>query len=523
MRNSKQMSVDVVINSKSSEDVIALLEDKQLIELHKEKSNNNFSVGDIYLARIKKVMPGLNAAFVDVGYSKDAFLHYLDLGANFASLNKYVQAVIKKNQKTASLKSFKFEPEINKDGKISEQLSANQYALVQIAKEPISTKGPRLSSELSIAGRYMVLVPFSNRISVSQKIRNNEEKDRLKRLIQSIRPEGFGLIVRTVAENKKVADLHADLTELMNKWESCFKKMQTAKPPYRVLGEISRSSAMLRDLLNKDFNHIYVDKDETKEELKSYISSIAPGKEKMVKAYRRNIPIFEHFGIEKQIKALFGKNVSMKSGAYLVIEHTEALHVIDVNSGQRSKSKDDQEKNAVDVNLESAAEIARQLKLRDMGGIIVIDFIDMREQANRELLFEKMKEFMKDDRAKHTILPPTKFGLIQITRQRVRPEMDIKTAEKCPCCDGDGESQATILLIDDIENHLRYILQQLNHKKVSLTTHPFIAAYLTKGFYSLQRKWFLKYKKWVQVKPSDAYQFLEYRFFDSKNEEISLN
>lgn len=516
------MSVDVVINSKSSEDVIALLKDKQLIELHKEKSNNNFSVGDIYLGRIKKVMPGLNAAFVDVGYHKDAFLHYLDLGANFASLNKYVQGVIKKKQRTSSLKSFQFENEINKEGKISEQLSSNQFVLVQIAKEPISTKGPRLSSELSIAGRYMVLVPFSNRISVSQKIKNHDEKDRLKRLIQSIRPEGFGLIVRTVAENKKVADLHTDLTELMSKWHTCFKKLQTAKPPHRVLGEISRSSAMLRDLLNKEFSSIYVDKNETKEELKTYISSIAPGKEKMVKGYRRNIPIFEHFGIEKQIKALFGKTITMKSGAYLVIEHTEALHVIDVNSGQRSKSKDGQEKNAIDVNLESAAEIARQLRLRDMGGIIVIDFIDMKEAGNREMLFEKMKEFMREDRAKHTILPPTRFGLVQITRQRVRPEMDIKTAEKCPCCGGDGETQATILIIDEIENNLRYIFRQLNQNKVNLNVHPFIEAYLTKGVYSVQRKWFVKYKKWVNIRSSYSYQFLEYRFFDQKNEMINV-
>jgi ribonuclease G len=518
----KKMSVDLVISSKSSEDVIALLENKQLIELHKEKSNNNFSVGDIYLGRIKKVMPGLNAAFVDVGYSKDAFLHYLDLGPNFSSLNKYVQGVVSKRQKTSKLKGFKFEQEIDKEGKVADQLTANQNILVQIAKEPISTKGPRLSSELSIAGRYMVLVPFSDRISVSQKIRNHEEKDRLRRLIKSIRPEGFGIIVRTVAENKKVADLHADLSELMDKWDTCFKKLQTAKPPHRVLGEISRSSAMLRDLLNKDFNHIYVDDNDTKTELKSYISSIAPGKEKIVKGYRRNIPIFEHFGIEKQIKSLFGKTVTMKSGAYLVIEHTEALHVIDVNSGQRSRSKDNQEQNAIDVNIESAAEIARQLRLRDMGGIIVIDFIDMKDGANRELLYEKMREFMRDDRAKHTILPPSKFGLVQITRQRVRPEMEIKTSEKCPCCGGDGETQATILLIDEIENNLRYIVQQLNQKKISLVTHPFVEAYLTKGFYSVQHKWFAKYKRWINVRKSDAYQFLEYRFFDSKGEEINL-
>ncbi len=516
------MSVDLIINSKPSEDVIALLEDKRLIELHKERSNNNYSVGDIYLARIKKVMPGLNAAFVDVGYGKDAFLHYLDLGPNFASLNKYVQDVRSNKYQSASLKKFKFEEEIDKGGKIAEQLEANQHVLVQIAKEPISTKGPRLSSEVSLAGRYMVLVPFSERISVSQKIRNFEEKERLKRLIKSIRPEGFGVIVRTVAENKKVADLHADLNDLMQKWEVCFKQLKKAKPPHRVLGELSRSSAMLRDLLNKDFNKIYVDNFDTKKELVDYIKSIAPGKEKMVQGYRRKIPIFEHFGIEKQIKALFGRNVTMKSGSYLVIEHTEAMHVIDVNSGQRGRTSDDQEKNALEVNIESAEEVARQLRLRDMGGIIVVDFIDMRESENREKLFEKMREFMREDRAKHTILPPSKFGLIQITRQRVRPEMEIKTAEKCPCCNGSGESQATILLEDEIQNNLRYILTQLNQKKVSLVVHPFIEAFLTKGFYSIQRKWYVKYKKWVNVRASAAYQFLEYRFFDSNNEEIKL-
>jgi ribonuclease G len=516
------MSLDLIINSKSSEDVIALVEDKRLIELHKERNNNNYSVGDIYLARIKKVMPGLNAAFVDVGYSKDAFLHYLDLGPNFSSLNKFVQDVLGGKQNTSSLKNFKFLPEIDKNGKIPDQLSAGQKVLVQIAKEPISTKGPRLSSELSLAGRYMVLVPFSNRISVSQKIRNQDEKDRLKRLIKSIRPEGFGVIVRTVAENKKVADLHADLSDLSDKWQECFKQLKKAKAPHRVLGEISRSSAMLRDLMNKDFSNIFVDNQETKKDLKEYISSIAPGKEKIVRGYRRNIPIFEHFGIERQIKALFGKNVTMKSGAYLVIEHTEALHVIDVNSGQRNRKKNDQEQNAIEVNIEAAGEIARQLRLRDMGGIIVIDFIDMRESSNRELLFEKMREAMQEDRAKHTILPPSKFGLVQITRQRVRPEMDIKTSEKCPCCNGTGESQATILLIEEIQNNLLYIIKQLNQKKVSLVAHPFVAAYLTKGFYSIQRKWYVNHNRWVNIRKSDSYQFLEYRFFDANGEEISL-
>lgn len=516
------MVLDLVIHSSPSDVTIALLKDKALVELNKEKNNNSFSVGDIYLGRIKKVMPGLNAAFVDVGYEKDAFLHYLDLGPKFSSLNKYVNGVVTKKINTASLKDFSFEADIEKTGKINEQLTGNQHVLVQIAKEPISTKGPRLSAELSIAGRFLVLVPFSDRISVSQKIKSSDERARLKRLIQSIRPQGFGVIIRTVAENKKVADLHSDLNNLYEKWEESFKKLQSSKPPTRVLGELSRTSAMLRDLMNAQFSNIYVDDKNIQQELKDYIASIAPGRESIVKGYRRTTPIFDHFGIEKQIKSLFGKNVTMKSGAYLIIEHTEALHVVDVNSGQRSRKMDNQEQNALEVNIESAHEIARQLRLRDMGGIIVIDFIDMKDGANREKLFEVMREAMSEDRAKHSILPPSKFGLIQITRQRVRPEMDIKTAETCPCCNGTGEAQATILLIDEIENNLRYILTQLNQKKISLHVHPFIEAYLTKGFYSIQRKWFMKYKKWVKIQASDSYEFLEYRFQDSNSEDISL-
>lgn len=516
------MDLDLIIHSSPSEITIALLKDKGLVELHKEKSNNSFSVGDIYLGRIKKVMPGLNAAFVDVGYEKDAFLHYLDLGPKFSSLDNFVSGISSKKINSPELKGFKFQEDIDKAGKINDLLSGNQNVLIQIAKEPISTKGPRLSSELSLAGRYLVLVPFSDRISVSQKIKSADERARLKRLIQSIRPQGFGVIIRTVAENKKVADLHSDLNNLYEKWEEIFKKLKNSKPPTRILGELSRTSAMLRDLMNAQFTNIYVDDKNIAQELKEYIKSIAPGRESIVKSYRRTTPIFDHFGIEKQIKALFGKNVTMKSGAYLIIEHTEALHVIDVNSGQRSRKMDSQEQNALEVNIESAHEIARQLRLRDMGGIIVIDFIDMKDGANREKLFEAMRDAMSDDRAKHTILPPSKFGLIQITRQRVRPEMEIRTAETCPCCNGTGEAQATILLIDEIENNLRYILTQLNQKKISLHVHPFIEAYLTKGFYSVQRKWFMKYKKWVKIHSSDAYEFLEYKFYDSKGEDINL-
>jgi ribonuclease G len=513
---------ELIINSSPNEVVIALLEDKRLVELHKEKGNSAFSVGDIYLGRVKKVMPGLNAAFVDVGYEKDAFLHYLDLGPQVESLNKFLKMTRQGKQNHASLMYFKTENDINKDGKIGQIVQSGQEIIVQIAKEPISTKGPRISSEISLAGRYIVLVPFSDRISVSQKIKDPEEKDRLKNLIKSIKPKNFGVIIRTVAENKKVAELDADMKDLMDKWNNCFEELKKAKAPQKLLGELDRTSAFLRDMMNSTFNSITVDDQSLYEETRTYLQTIAPEKEKIVKHYKGEIPVFETYGIEKQIKALFGRTVNLKSGAYLIIEHTEALHVIDVNSGNRAKSERSQETNAFEVNLEAASEIARQLRLRDMGGIIVIDFIDLHDPNNRKELFQKMKEEMALDKAKHTILPPSKFGLIQITRQRVRPEMDINTNEKCPACNGTGEVQPTILLTDEIERNLKYILQEQNENNLTLSVHPFLEAYFTKGIYSRQWKWFFKYKKWIKIRPVTAYHFLEYHFFNKYHEEIKL-
>lgn len=517
------MSVELIINSSPNEVVIAILQDSKLVELHREKTNNNFSVGDIYLGRVKKIMPGLNATFVDVGYEKDAFLHYLDLGVKFNSFAKFTKGVLN-NQINSPQLDFVFEPEIEKTGKIEKTLKSSDQILVQIAKEPISTKGPRLSSEISLAGRYIVLVPFSNKVSVSQKIKEEEERERLIRLIKSIKPKGFGVIIRTVAKNKKVADLHTDMNELEQRWETCYNTLKNAKSPKRILGEIDRTSSLLRDLLNNDFSNIHINDVTLFNEIKSYLVSIAPDREKIIKLYSGKTPIFEHFGIERQIKSLFGKNVTLKTGVYLIIEHTEALHVIDVNSGQRGKKKDKtQEENALEVNLEAAEEIARQLRLRDMGGIVVVDFIDMKLAENRKLLYEKMQEFMAPDRAKHNILPPSKFGLIQITRQRVRPEMEIKTAEKCPCCGGSGEVHSTVLLVDEIENNLRYITHQLNIKTITINTHPFVEAFINKRIgllSSLRKQWQSKYSAKIDVIASSAFSFLEYHFIDDKGEEI---
>ena len=515
-----KVSKELVIDVTSCDITIALLENKKLVELNKEKSNLKFSVGDIYLGRVKKLMPGLNAAFVDVGYEKDAFLHYLDLGPQFKSLHKYLDYTLRRKGKITSLQKYRREKDIDKDGKITDVLSAGQLVIVQIAKEPISTKGPRLTSEISIAGRNIVLLPFSDKVSVSQKIESKEEKNRLKTLLKSIRPGNYGIIIRTVAQGKKVKDLDTELRGLLKKWESAFDNLKGVRPPHLFLGELNRTSAILRDILNVTFNNIYVNDDNIYREIKEYLQTIAPEKVKIVKLYKAAQPIFEHFGIEKQIKSSFGKTVSFKNGSYLIIEHTEALHVIDVNSGNRSKTAGDQETNAVEVNLAAADEIARQLRLRDMGGIIVIDFIDMHAAEHKQKVNDKMREAMSADRAKHTILPLSKFGIMQITRQRVRPEMHISTNEKCPTCGGTGEISPSILYVDKIETHLQTILSEKKHSRLILKIHPYVASYMLKGLFSWRFMWWFKKRCWIKIIPISSYDFLEYHLFNKIGEEF---
>ncbi|MNK05015.1 Ribonuclease G [compost metagenome] len=515
------MSLELVVDTRDGGVWLALLRDGKLIELHEEQGSTDFAVGDIYLGKVRKVVPSLNAAFVDVGYEKDAFLHYLDLGPQFQSLNKFTKDTLQGKQNVADLLYFKSEKDIPKDGKITEIVSTTSPILVQVAKEPISSKGPRLSAELTLAGRYLVLVPFSEKISISQKIKSQEERDRLRHLMDDIKPKNFGVIIRTVAENKKVEAIDQDLRNLMEKWKTMHTNLKQATPPRRVLGEIDKTSSILRDLLNADFSNIHVSDEKLMAELKEYISGIAPGREKILKLYDGKLNIFERFGINKQIKTMFGKKVPLPSGGYLIIEHTEAMHVVDVNSGNR-KGADGQESNALATNIEAAEEIARLLQLRDMGGIVCIDFIDMHDKENNKELFEKLKEFMRSDRAKHNILPPSKFGVVEITRQRVRPETDINTSETCPTCNGTGEVQASILFAEEIETNLNFLLTDKKEKKVSLLVHPYLEAYFKKGLISKQWKWFFKYKKWIDVRGVTAHHLLEYSFRDKDNNEIAL-
>ena len=517
-----QINRELIISSDVSEVNIVLLEDKQLVELHKEQKNNNISVGDVYMGRIKKILPGLNSAFVDIGCRKDAFLHYLDLGPQIKSLKKYTKFAEEGNHAQTNMDAFTLEKDIEKSGKISDFLSVGDRIPVQIAKEPINTKGPRITADISFAGRYIVLVPFSNRISVSQKIKSGEERRRLKLLIQSIKPNNFGVIIRTVAEGKKVAELDADLKTLLNKWHSMTHVIGSSNGPTKLISELDRTSVVLRDILNESFNGIYIDDSNLYEEIKSFISTIAPQKSDIVKLYKGKEPIFTEFGVNKQMAGLFGRIVTIRNGVYLIIEHTEAMHVIDVNSGQRVSKENSQEENALSVNLEAAAEIARQLRLRDMGGIIIVDFIDMQEAAHRKELYNKLKEEMSKDRARHTILPASKFGLIQITRQRVRPENEVTVQEKCPTCNGTGKIRSSYLIIDEIENNMRYLLLDQNEDQITVQVHPFLYAYLNKGLFSIKRKWKWKYNRKIDIKEVKSFHITQYNFLNKNGEEILL-
>lgn len=511
------MNLELVINAKANEVDIAYLKDKVLTELHKEKGSQDFAVGDVYLGKVHRVIPSLNAAFVDVGYEKDAFLHYLDLGPQYRTMNKFVKRTLAGKQDSADLTKFPIEDDIDKNGKINDVVSGSQHILVQVAKEPISSKGPRLTSEITLAGRYLVLVPFGDKISLSQRIKNVEERTRLKRLLQSIKPKNFGVIVRTVAENKKVAELDADLRDLHNRWKKIYENLKTAKPPKRVLGELNKTSTVLRDLLSANFTSIHVNEHQIAEEIKDYLRKVAPTQENIVKFHNKE-DLFETFGVNRQIKAAFGKQVNLKSGAYLIIEHTEAMHVIDVNSGSRKGGERGQEQNALETNLECAEEIARILRLRDMGGIIAVDFIDMGQRSHQKQLYEKLRECLKDDKAKHNVLPPSRFGVVEITRQRVREVTDISTEEKCPCCEGTGSIQASVLITDQIENNLRYIVEEFKPKRVVLKTHPFIVAYLKAGLISTRRKWSMKYKINFKVLEDQDSSYLNYKFYNEKGE-----
>lgn len=517
------MTSEVIIDVQPKKISIALLEDKSLVEYQDEPRTASFSVGNIYVAKVKKLMPGLNACFVDVGFERDAFLHYLDLGTQFSSYEKYLKQVQSDRKKLFPFNKATRLPDLKKDGSVQNTLKVGQEVLVQIVKEPISTKGPRLTCDLSFAGRYMVLIPFYDKVSVSSKIKKGEERTRLKQLIQSITPKNFGVIVRTSAEGKRVAELDAEMKVLLSRWDEAIKQVQkTTARPQLVFEETSRAVALLRDLFNPSYDGIYVNDDDILKQIKDYVGIIAPDKVGIVKKYTGAVPIFDNFNVTKQIKSSFGKTVNYKRGAYLIIEHTEALHVVDVNSGNRTRSENGQEQNALEVNLGAADELARQLRLRDMGGIIVVDFIDMNLAEDRQMLYERMCKNMQKDRARHNILPLSKFGLMQITRQRVRPAMDVNVEETCPTCFGKGKIKSSILFTDQLESKIDRLVNKIGISKFKLHVHPYVAAYINSGFVSIKRQWQMKYGFGVRIVASEKLAFLQYEFYDREGNFIDM-
>lgn len=521
------MTSEVIVDVTKQDISIALLEDKRLVEYQREGRSEHYSVGNIYLAKVRKLMPGLNACFVNVGYERDAFLHYLDLGTRYKTQEKFLQ-MLGDGHRNISLDKVAKQPEIEKEGTIQSTLKVGQEILVQIVKEPINTKGPRLTSELSFAGRFLVLIPFSDKVSVSSKIKSGAERARLKQLIQSIKPKGFGVIIRTVAEGMRVAELDNEMQILLTRWNNTVEKVKQSRSeamilPQLVYEETSRTVALLRDLFNPSYENIYVNDQSVFDEVRNYVSLIAPECKDIVKLYKGAVPIFDNFSVTKQIKTSLGRTVTYKHGAYLIIEQTEALHVVDVNSGNRSKSPEGQEVNALDVNLGAADELARQLRLRDMGGIIVVDFIDMAMPENRQKLYERMVENMRKDRAKHSILPLSKFGLMQITRQRVRPVMDVNVEETCPTCGGTGKIMPSILFTDSLETKIDFLVNKLGIKRFRLYVHPFVAAYINQGIFSVKRRWQMKYGLGVKVLPNQKLAYLQYTFHNMRGEEIILN
>jgi len=518
------MRSELIVDVKPTSISTALLEDGRLMSLQKEARDASYAVGNLYFAKVKKLMPGLNAAFVNVGYSKEAFLHYLDLGSQFGSYAQFIKQVRESGGKRAvSLSKMKLQPDIDKHGSVSDVLQAGQELLVQISKEPISTKGPRLTTEITFTGRFLVLIPFNNKILVSQKIKDRAEKMRLRRLIESIKPKNFGVIVRTSAENKRAAELNSELKVLLKCWDESVAKINYNEAPSLVYEEESRAVSLIRDIFNPDFESIYVNNAEIYEQIHNYVSLIAPERGDIVKIYSDDQPIFDKFNVTKQMKSSFGKTVSFRSGAYIIIESTEALHVIDVNSGNRSRKTTDQESNALDVNLLAADEIARQFRLRDMGGIIVIDFIDMAKSEHRQALYDHMREVMQNDRARHNILPLSKFGLMQITRQRVRPALDIVTSETCPSCGGKGEIMPSLLFTDRLKDKIEYLVNDLGTRNFIMYVHPFVDAYLKKGWFSEYGKWRREFGRCFKIMPDQDLAYLQYRVIDSNKQEIDLS
>jgi ribonuclease G len=531
------MKKDIIINSTANEHRIAILEDGRLAELFVEVPGKERMVGDIYLGKVAKVMPGIRAAFIDIGLQQDAFLHFSDIGDSLQEYNALFEddddeeeeghpqsslppaptngsgteqpsqgTVAVDTQPPARKPQERRRPEVN--------LQKGQEILVQITKEPVGKKGVRVTSEISLPGRFLVLLPFDGKVGVSKKLNNFKERRRLRKLVRSVIPEGFGAIIRTVAEGKSEEMIKQDLEELVKAWHNIEKAVKSEAPTL-IYKDMNTTSSVMRDLFSDDVEHVVIDDKKLFKEVRSYVQWVSPDMLDRLEPYRGKEPVFDKYGVEKDIQTLFSRKVWLKSGGYIYIEKTEAMTVIDVNSG-RYAAKKEQEQNSLKTDMEAARELCRQLRLRDIGGIIVIDFIDLDDEKNRKKVYDEMKKELRRDRAKVTVLPMTEFGLMQMTRQRIRQSVSLSFSESCPTCGGTGLIQSKTTTMNTIERWIRRFKSESREFRLELRAHPSIASYLHEGTISRLTK--IKFKFFVRIKliPDSSLPVDEFRFTSLK-------
>lgn len=517
------MIKEIIINSSSNQTRVAITEDGNLVDFFVDYPENRRMVGDIYLGRVARVLPGIRAAFVDIGMKHDAFLHFSDIGER----TQQFQDIIGEDDSDVDEDDDEDSPSPNgrtavdlkkPETPVIPKLRKGDDIIIQVTKEPVNNKGVRVTSSVSLPGRFCVLLPFDNKIGVSKKIHDYRERRRLRSIARSILPKNNGLIIRTVARDQSEEALKEDLKNLLRSWQKIENAVKTEKPPALIHQDLSTTASVIRDLLTPDISKVFIDSKKLYKQIKSYVQLVQPEYLDKIEPYKSQSPIFDSFKIEEQIKTLMGRKVPLPSGGYLIIEHTEAMVVIDVNSGRYAKSKE-QEQNSLKTDLEASREIARQLKLRDIGGIIVVDFIDLEEDKNRKKIYDELKKEFRKDRSKVSVLPMSEFGLIQITRQRIRQNILQAMKDVCPVCMGSGFLTKESHLTYDIESWLKKFRRNSREVSVIIKCHPFLAEKLKSGklgsLFKLQLKYFVR----LLIEVDDTVPQGSFKFVSKKTNE----
>ncbi|MBZ0203359.1 MAG: Rne/Rng family ribonuclease [Ignavibacteria bacterium] len=520
------MKKEIIINSNADENRIAITEDGKLSELFIENEEYEKVVGDIYLGKVAKVIPGIKAAFIDLGFKQDAFLHFSDVGDQAEDLKTLLgddSEIDDDDDEEEDTPPQKGQQGGRRGRSPMPRLERGQKIIVQITKEPVGNKGVRVTSKVSLPGRYLVFLPFENKVNASKQIQNLREKRRLKNIVRNYRNSRgleFGAIIRTVAEEMDEKAIVEDLENLHNSWKEIEKQVKNGTPPVLLFKDLSVTTGVIRDLFRDDVEKVIVDNKKMHKEIQNYVRINSPALLNKVELYKGSKALFDNYGIEQEIHLTLGKRVPLKIGGHLIIEKTEAMYVIDVNSGKYAKSKD-QETNSLKTNLDSAREIVRQVRLRDLGGIIVIDFIDVYDDKNKKKVYDELKKEFRKDRAKVTILPMSDFGLVQITRQRVRENVVRSITEQCPLCGGSGIIESSTNILTRIERWIkRYKLDKTrSHGKLQLKVHPMVFKTLKEGTISNMTRLAFKYLLRISLEEDSSLAFQEFRFIQIKTKE----